>query len=440
MKCNNTINFLLILLIITTSFGLEWKGLNSPSPRRNGMMIVDSLNQRIILFGGDFAHEQWFNDVWTIPLDTTQGYFWRKLSVSGTLPPGRSDHSVIYDPGHNRMIIFGGLGSGNIYNDVWALNLTLGNESWELLHPSGTLPSPRLDHYCVYYPERNSMIVFGGAGNYTRFDDVWELNLVDLTWREISVPGTKPTGRSGGGAMLDRVNQRMIIFGGSSLSNYYNEVWALNRASDDVSWTQLFPTGNTPAERGDIAFGSDQSRNTFYCFGGGGSSQTYNDLYALDLNALTWTRISPTGELPPSSVDPCGIYDYFNDNFLVFGGIASGSYSNATYYIYFGTLDLTEWQSTPQLSSNPAISIKAIVSGPVRIGYTLPNVDNINVKIMDTNGRLVKNLFSGRAKSQNDWLYWDLKDNKGQTVSSGVYYCLLETEDTNISKKFVVAK
>lgn len=439
MKNNSKVILLILFLTIATAFSLEWKGLSNPSARRNGGMIIDSLNQRIILFGGDFAHERWLNDVWTLPLDTTQGYFWRKLSVSGSPPPGRSDHSVIYDPGHNRMILFGGLGSGNIYNDVWALNLTLGNENWELLHPSGTLPSPRLDHYCVYYPERNSMIVFGGAGNYTRFDDVWELTLDDLTWRQISVPGTKPTGRAGGGAMLDRINQRMIIFGGSSLSNYYNEVWALNRSAD-VSWTQLFPTGNTPGERYDIAFGCDQSRNTFYCFGGGGSSQTYNDLYALDLNALTWTRISPTGELPPGSIDPFGIYDYFNDIFLVFGGIADGSYSNETYYIYLGTINLTEWQSPTHLSSNPALFIKTIVTGSVQIGYALPNLGNINVKIMDESGRIVKYLFSGRINSTNDWLYWDLRDDKGQTVSSGVYYCLLETEDTGIAKKFIITK
>ena len=76
MKNNNKIILLILLLIVTNAFGLEWKGLDHPAARRNAMIIVDSLNQRIILFGGTSDRLQngiWFNDVWEMPLDTIIG-------------------------------------------------------------------------------------------------------------------------------------------------------------------------------------------------------------------------------------------------------------------------------------------------------------------------------------------------------------------------------
>jgi hypothetical protein len=445
MKSNKTIKFLIALLIVTTAFGLEWTGIDYPAARRHATMIVDSLNQRIILFGGasNNLNGLWYNDVWEMPLDTLQSYSWHKLSVAGTPPSPRCQHSAVYDAENQRMIIFDGWNNNIIFNEVWALNLTLGNENWERLYPAGTLPETRFDHYAIYHPERKSMIVFGGCGT-ARLNDVWELKLDSMVWREISITGTRPDGRSGGHEMLDLANNRMIIFGGTSTNTFYSEVWALDLTPGSEHWTQLYPSGSIPTGRTGFASGCDHLRNKFYFFGGWDYNwNLYNDLHVLDLTTLTWTQLFPSGNLPDARRNPCGVYDFFNDNFFFFGGdngpYGAGYFGDA-FYIYLGSVGAPEWQSQPALVNYPTLFVNTIASGSVRIHYSLPKICNINIKILNATGRVIRNLFSGKINSQTDWLTWDLKDKNGQTVSSGIYYCLLETEDTNISKKFVVTK
>jgi hypothetical protein len=445
MKNNNKIKFLIALLIVTTAFGLEWKGLNYPAARRHATMIVDSLNQRIILFGGasNYANGLWYNDVWELSSDTLQDYIWHKVTVNGIPPSIRCQHTAVYDAENQRMIIFGGCNNSGNFNDAWALNLTLGNETWERLYPTGTLPEARFDHYTIYHPGRKSMIVFGGCGT-ARLNDVWELKLDSTVWQEISVTGTRPIARAGGHEMLDLVNNRMIIFGGTSTNTFYNEVWALDLTPGSEQWTQLNPSGSIPTGRTGFASGCDCVKNKFYFFGGWDNNwNLYNDLHVLDLTALTWTQLYPSGDLPDARRNPCGAYDFFNDNFFFFGGDDGpfgGSYFGDAFYIYLGSVGAPEWQSQPLIVNCPTLSINTITSGSVRIHYTLPKICNINIKILDSNGRLVCTLFSGKISSTSDWLTWNTKTVTGQMVSAGIYYCLLETEDTNISRKFVIAK
>lgn len=445
MKSNQKIKLLIALLIITTAIGLEWKGIDYPAYRRHATMIVDSLNQRIILFGGasNNANGRWYNDVWEMPLDTLPSYAWHKVSVIGTPPSVRCQHTAIYDTENQRMIIFGGCNNSGNLNDVWALNLTLSNENWERLYPAGTLPETRFDHYTIYHPGRKSMIVFGGCGS-ARLNDVWELKLDSIIWQEISVTGTRPVARAGGHEMFDLVNNRMIIFGGTSSSTFYNEVWALDLTSGSEYWTQLYPSGSIPTGRTGFASGCDQARNKFYFFGGWDDNwNLYNDLHVLDLSTSTWTQLFPSGYLPDARRNPCGIYDFFNDNFFVFGGDNGpfgAQYFGDAPYIYLGSVGAPECWSQPFLVNCPTLSINTIVSGSVRIQYTLPKICNINLKILDATGRIISTLFSGKISSPSEWLTWNTKTVTGQTVSAGIYYCLLETEDTNISRKFVIAK
>ncbi len=236
----------LILLIFITAFGLEWQALYSTA-RRNPSMIIDSLNQRVILFGGTSCrlNNRYFNDVWEISLNNPNGYFWLPVSVSGTSPSGRAGPAAVYDQKYQRMLIFGGDNGGGVYlNDVWALNLTLGNERWERLVPTGTPPPGRTIPYSIYHPTRHSLILFGGdIGGGQAGEDLWKLKLDSLVWRKLLVSPPKPARRSAGGAMFDRTNNRMIIFGGAG-DYWYNEVWALDLTPGSEHWTQLNPTGS----------------------------------------------------------------------------------------------------------------------------------------------------------------------------------------------------
>jgi Tol biopolymer transport system component len=72
------------------------------------------------------------------------------------------------------------------------------------------------------------------------------------------------------------------------------------------------------------------------------------------------------------------------------------------------------------------------------IRYQIPRATWVTLRIYDASGRLVKNLINESKASGYYSMNWDLKDNAGKMVSSGVYYYELKTEDYKSSKKMVI--
>src|SRR5262249_54849024 len=145
-----------------------------PSPRSRHRAVYDPLRDRMLVFGG--LHGTRLNDTWALSLSGT--LTWSELTPGGPLPPVRTGHGLLYDPLRDRLVVFGGLGSGSAYlNDVWGLPLA-GASSWSPLSPSGAPPAPRTFHTAIYDPGRDAMIVFGGeAGLIDIRNDAWSLSL-----------------------------------------------------------------------------------------------------------------------------------------------------------------------------------------------------------------------------------------------------------------------
>jgi hypothetical protein len=82
---------------------------------------------------------------------------------------------MAYDDKHKWTILFGGNQDGKFLGDTWVF----ANRAWiELNFP--THPSPRFGHIMFYDTRRQSVIIFGGAGEENiRLNDTWELNLPD---------------------------------------------------------------------------------------------------------------------------------------------------------------------------------------------------------------------------------------------------------------------
>ncbi len=72
------------------------------------------------------------------PLSSVPPSGWRQ--VGATQPPPRWGHVSVFDPARNRVLIFGGQGYGTNYNDVWAFSLT--TETWQQISTVNP-PSPR---------------------------------------------------------------------------------------------------------------------------------------------------------------------------------------------------------------------------------------------------------------------------------------------------------
>ncbi len=100
--------------------GRSWQRLpvENPPARTEGRIAFDSVNQRLILFGG-FGDNQFLNDTWAF-----DGKGWRQLSLAHA-PSARYGHVLFYDVSRGSIILFGGVGPGNtFYGDTWELKLS----------------------------------------------------------------------------------------------------------------------------------------------------------------------------------------------------------------------------------------------------------------------------------------------------------------------------
>ncbi len=237
----------------------------------------------------------------------------------------------------------------------------------------------------------------------------------------------------------------MILFGGGNPDGTFsNEVWALDLTEGNEHWTRLFPTGTIPLARAGFTYGYDSNRNKLYICGGWNYMVgcLFNDAFVLDIPSLTWTQINGTGDGPCARRNLCGTYDYFNDNLIIYGGDlgpGSGTYLGDCYILDIDNFtSYQEWNSTISQNVTPTIFVNA-ANRLVQIRYILPEPIKLKVDIIDINGRIVNNLFSGMSEI-SAVLSWDKKDSFNREVSAGSYFCRLETEDMSIAKKFVIIK
>lgn len=127
----------------------------------------------------------------------------------------RVSPSLIYDPVRQRAVMFGGNDNQGLHNQVWVLSLE-GLPLWTPLVPGGTPPSPRWRHTAIYDPIRDRMIVFGGETLSGFENDVWELSFSGSPrWTRLVPSGSPPGARSRHVAIYDPARNRMLVHGGN---------------------------------------------------------------------------------------------------------------------------------------------------------------------------------------------------------------------------------
>ena len=173
---------------------------------------------------------------------------WTQLSPTGGPPPGQYGPSAVYDSVNNVMTVFGGDSgtTGKAVNSVWTLshaNGQGGTPVWTNIVAQGAPGSPlnRDFHTATYDPGSNRMTIFGGensnnASNILVFNDAWVLQNANgiggtATWSKLAVSGKLPATRASHGAAYDAVNDRMIVMGGSGPEGYFYSTWVLTDAN-----------------------------------------------------------------------------------------------------------------------------------------------------------------------------------------------------------------
>jgi hypothetical protein len=75
-----------------------------------------------------------------------------------------------------------------------------------------------------------------------------------------------------------------------------------------------------------------------------------------------------------------------------------------------------------------------------RISFVLPHSGGAKLAIYDTGGRLVRVLADGPQPEGRREFQWDGRDERGNSVSSGVYFCRLDFGKTTLSRKMVLLR
>lgn len=209
-----------------------------PSARALAAMAYDPVRQVTVLFGGrsDFSTTPPLSDTWE-----WTGAGWRQPAPA-TVPPGRSQAHLVWDGSRQRIVLFGGFGSGTVaLNDVWEFDGT----NWQQRTNIGVGPQ-RAGGTLVYDSVRSTLVLVGGVsttnvGTSTEVG-VWELG---ASWLAPVTTGTTPPGRYATSGAFDRGTASTVLIGGtvsnvSQSGSYFltGSVWNSNPAPTASAFTE----------------------------------------------------------------------------------------------------------------------------------------------------------------------------------------------------------
>ena len=78
--------------------------------------------------------------------------------------------------------------------------------------------------------------------------------------------------------------------------------------------------------------------------------------------------------------------------------------------------------------------------GGVVIRYSLAVSGRASVQVCDLAGRVVRTLLTGQQKPGRYGVRWDGRDDAGQTLAAGVYFCRFAAGDYRATQKLVVQR
>ena len=227
-------------------------------------------------------------------------------------PSARAYHaatSLFPKPG---VLIHGGRAT-TVDSGTWEWNGT----SWAQKATGG--PGPRELHALAYDPGRDRVVLFGGTATTAGMGlaDTWEWD--GNAWSQ-KVPVTSPPARVGHAMAYDLASGRVVMFGGitsPSTTTSLADTWEW----DGVNWLQRTPV-SSPQVRAYASMTYDLSRGGLVLHGGrsGSSGAPHADAWTWDSAGNTWKALVPAGVPGPRRDLHGTAYDLARGRIVLFGG------------------------------------------------------------------------------------------------------------------------
>jgi hypothetical protein len=298
----------------------------APSPRYNHTMVWDPERQRLLVFAGVRpGPDGLLNDLWAF---APQNNRWERLSPAGPLPRRRGAHTAVWDPAHDRMLVFAGTfgDAPDLLDDIWAYDPTA--DSWRRLDATGDAPGPRQGHSAVWARTINRMLVFGGwnfaPGSQPGSNEVWAFDPVSNRWEAISVRGIRPPPRLRHAAVWDSLNDEMLVFGGiPSQSGWLNDLWSFRPGTN--IWRERTPISGSPPPTNRIRGAWDPHGSRMFVYGGIGHCFLKDDLWVYSTAGGAWQRVGSEADQSLRREGAAAVYDEETGRLLLFGGCDGSS-------------------------------------------------------------------------------------------------------------------
>ena len=270
--------------------GFEWTGrgwlrvpdMFGPPPRSQHTMVYDPTRDVVVLTGGRSATRPYErNDTWE-----WSGSGWSIVSSAG---PARALSAMAYDVRRKKMVMFGGEVSVGpsvaARADTWEWD----GAAWTKISSGGgpNDPPARRGHVMAYDARIGKVVMFGGR-NVQLLGDTWAWD--GTTWARLATTGPSP--RQGSVLAPDRSG--LILYGGDD-GSVKTDTWRWTG-----TWTQL--TSAPPAASTAFATATtDIARGVIVMTGG-------NDGYTWEWDGARWLRIQPVAapatEVADATYDP----------------------------------------------------------------------------------------------------------------------------------------
>ena len=203
----------------------SWSRLTSDGPRpraRYGSCAALGPDGRLWVSHGFTDDLGRFDDTWAFDFARDR---WSDETPRGDLPGRRCLHDCTFTP-DGRLLLYAGQTTGvPALRDLWSRTI---DSRWT----KETRPEPAARQLYALAVSGPSAIVFGGGGlDGDPLDDLWQLDLDTLTWQELHADGDGPAARSGATLIADDARSRLLLFGGRSGSQAFDDLWILSTAS-----------------------------------------------------------------------------------------------------------------------------------------------------------------------------------------------------------------
>jgi len=261
---------------------------NPPAARYGAAMAFDSTSSKFVLFGGDLnvggypgplSNETWSYDPVLVK--------WTKMSPTSS-PKARSYHTMAFDPGTARIILYGGVEShGAALCDTWSYDLK--NDAWTEVHPSPN-PGPRTGHAMVYMGTPGTILLVGNGL------DTWMYKASTQTWTKKGA--TIPYALDRIAATYDLVKNEVVMLAGGADCDSNKDVYIYNVTGDKWSTLNL---ATSPGYRESPSMAYDSGTTTVAVFagdharcmgsGGGGWIPPNDDMWLYDRTTGNWTHV-----------------------------------------------------------------------------------------------------------------------------------------------------